>query len=224
MCSFIGPFKALFKCVPGYVSLIDPLQSSIKGLQGQQCKDRTDELPSYFTQCKQKICSYLLLSPSLHHLALRVDALPVNSGLGGTLFIRHGSGCHVAGFLSFKPKEHQRNWLPCELATLAITAAVNYLALYIRESHLNLEILSDNKLRVEACNKFCQGYFPASTWISKFLSALKSFNVTVTHLKGSSDQSSGFASQHPNTCHNSCCQICDFAQSITESVVQSVAA
>ena len=118
MRSFIGAlFKVLLKCIPGYASPIAPLEDSIKGLQGQ-CIEWTEELTSYFTQCKKALQSpttFTIPKPSDCLVITTVDASPVNSGLGETPFIRHDSGRSVAGFFSFKLEEHQRNWLPCEL-------------------------------------------------------------------------------------------------------------
>ena len=225
MRSFIGAFKALSKWIPGYASLIAPLEVSIKGLQDQQRIDCTEELTSHFTQRKKALQSRttITIPKPLGHLVLTVAASPVNSGLGGTLFIQHDTGQHVAGFFSFKLKEHQRNWLRCDLEALAFTAAANCFAPYIFESHHPLQILSNSKPCVEAYNKLCKGHFYASSQISTFLSTLSSFNVTITHLKDSSNQSSNSVSRHPNACDNSPCPICDFMQSTTESVVQLVA-
>ena len=133
MRSFIGAFKALSKWIPEYASLIAPLEVSIKGLQDQQRIDCTEELTSHFTQRKKALQSRttITIPKPLGHLVLTVAASPVNSGLRGTLFIQHDTGQHVAGFFSFKLKEHQRNWLRCDLEALAFTAA----APYIFESH-----------------------------------------------------------------------------------------
>ena len=224
MRSFIGAFKALSKCIPRYATLVAPLEDAIKGLQGQQHVNWTDELTNHFLQCKQALQSPTTITipkPS-DHLALTVDASPKNSGIGGTLFIQNDNARKIAGFFSFKLKEHQRNWFPCELEALAISASVNYFSPYIRESHHCLQVLTDNKPCVEAFTKLCNGQFSASSRISTFLTTLSSYNVTLTHINGKSNQSSDFGSRNPITCNNSSCQICDFVQSTIESVVQSV--
>ena len=51
MRSFIGAFKALSKCIPGYASLISPLEDAIKGLQGQNKIQWTDSLLGHFENC-----------------------------------------------------------------------------------------------------------------------------------------------------------------------------
>ena len=82
--------------------------------------------------------------------------------------------------------------------------------------------MSDSKPCVQAYEKLCKGQFSASNRVSTFLSTLSSFNVTLCHLKGSSNQSSDFASLHPNVCTDQSCQVCVFVQSTTESVVNAI--
>ena len=224
MRSFIGAFKALSKCIPRYASLVAPLENSIKGLQGQQQIQWTDDLHAHFSRCQTALKSTetITIPRPDDKLIVTVDASPVNQGLGASLFVVRDGKRLVGGFFSLKLKSHQINWLPCEHEALAISTAINFFAPHIRESKHKTQVLTDNKPCVQAYEKLCKGQFSASNRVSTFLSTLSSFNVTLCHLKGSSNQSSDYASRNPTVCDNQSCQICVFVQSTSESVVNAV--
>ena len=69
----------------------------------------------------------------------------MNKGLDATLFVNRSRKPHIAQFFSFKLKEHQLIWYPCELEALAIAAGVEHFSVYIRESIHPLKVLSDSK-------------------------------------------------------------------------------
>ena len=224
MRSFIGAFKALSKCIPGYASLVAPLEDSIKGLQGQHKIQWSVSLRDHFENCRTALKSpksVTIPTPS-DRLVLTVDASVVNKGLGATLFVVRGERRLVGGYFSFKLNEHQLKWLPCEHEALAITSALNFFAPYIRESLHTVQILTDSKACYEAYLKLNKGHFSASNRISTFLTALSSYNVEVCHLKGVANLSADYASRHPKECHDTSCQICKFVQECMDSVVQSV--
>ena len=152
MRSFIGAYKALSRCIPRYSSLMSPLESCIKGLQGSQKILWSDDLRNHFreAQAALKSPSILTIPKPSDKLILTVDASPVNDGIGSTLFVvRHGKRC-IAEFFSLKLKTHQAGWQPCEMEALAITAGVRHFEPYIRESEHPLQILSDSKPCVQA--------------------------------------------------------------------------
>ena len=128
----------------------------------------------------------------------------------------------VAEFFSFKMKDHQTKWLPCELEALAISTAASHFAPYIRESIQPTQILTDSKPCVQAWNKLQRGEFSASARVSTFLSTLAGLNVNLCHIKGSDNSVSDFASRSPLTCKEPCCQICKFVNESVNSVVRSV--
>ena len=70
--------------------------------------------------------------------------------------------------------------------------------------------------------KLCKGKFSASSRVSTFLSCLSEHNVTGQHLKGEGNKSSDFASRNPIKCCDSSCQICEFVQDTSDSVVNAV--
>ena len=153
------------------------------------------------------------------YLTLTVDASPLNRGLGATLFIRRDSKQYVAQFYSFKLKEHQLNWFPCELEGLAIAAGVNHFAPFARESKHPLQVLTDSKPCVQSYKRLCQGQFSASARVSTFLSTLSSHKVNVSHIPGKSNTISDYSSCHPIECHDEKCQICKLVESVAASPV-----
>lgn len=80
---------------------------------------------------------------------MTVDASPVNKGLGATLFAQRNGKWKLAQLYSFKMKEHQTKWFPCELETLTITAGVNHFAPYAQDSQHPLQVLTDSKTCVQ---------------------------------------------------------------------------
>ena len=73
-----------------YASRVSPLEDSLKGLEGKDSISWTDELSKQFkdVQTLHKSPSLLTIPVPTDHLIMRVDASPVNSGIGATLFLR----------------------------------------------------------------------------------------------------------------------------------------
>ena len=224
MRSFIGAFKALSRCIPKYSSIVSPLEDSIKGLTGAQRVDWTDSLLEHFRLCKEalKTTRVLTLPTPEDKLILTVDASPVNSGIGATLYICRDGKRLLSECFSMKLKAHHLNWQPCEMEALAIASSVNHFSPYIRESRHPLQILSDNRPCVQAFAKLRKGHFSASSRVSSFLSTMSQHSIVMTHLKGANNTSSDYASRHPNTCTDYCCQICKFVEDLASSVVHQV--
>ena len=76
---------------------------------------------------------------------------------------------HVGGFFSARLKQHQVNWLPCEIEALAISASINHWSPYILESTNTVQILSDSRPCVQAYDRLCRGQFSSSACVSTFL-------------------------------------------------------
>ena len=225
MKSFIGAFRAISRCIPRYASLLSPLEDSIKGIKGAQLVTWTPELETVFIEAQTALKSPRALTIPLpsDRLVLTVDASPLNKGIGATLFILRDNKRLLSGFFSFKLKQHQIGWLPCELEALAITAGVRNFATYARESKYPLQVLTDSKPCVLAYRRLCQGQFSASARVSTFLSCLSSHNVIVCHIAGIANPSSDFSSRHPQQCDDNSCEICKFVQQTADSVVNAVA-
>ena len=224
MRSFIGAFKAMSRCIPRYASLLSPLDDSTKGLEGVNTSTWTPDLQAHFSKAQSSLQSPSILSiprPS-DHLMCTVDASPVNKGLGATLFLYRDKKKPLAQCYSFKLKQHQLTWFPCELEGLAIAAGVNHFAPYARESEHPLQVLTDSKPCVDAYKRLCQGQLSASARISTFLSTLSSHRVIVAHLPGTANPTSDFASLNPVECTAENCQVCKFVESTASSVVNAV--
>ena len=221
MRSFIGAFKALSRCIPKYSSVISPLEDSIKGLTGSQRVEWTENLLEHFRLCKEalKTTRILTLPTPDDKLILTVDASPVNSGIGATLYICKDGKRLLSECFSMKLKTHHLNWEPCEMEALAIASAVQHFSPYIRESKHPLQILSDSRPCIQAFAKLRKGHFSASARVSTFLSTLSQHSIVMTHLKGANNTSSDYASRHPHTCVNASCQICKFVEDLADSVV-----
>ena len=221
MRSFIGSFKAMSRCIPRYSSLTSPLEESIKGLSGSQHIKWTDNLHDHFRQCQEALKSPKVLTVPTPEdkLVLTVDASPVNAGIGATLYVCRNDKRLTSECFSLKLKTHHLNWEPCELEALAIATAVKHFSPYIRDSHHPLHILTDNRPCTQAFAKLLKGQFSASARVSAFLSTLSQHTVIMSHLKGSNNTSSDFASRNPVTCIDSSCQICKFVEDLSHSVV-----
>ena len=224
MRSFIGAFKAMSRCIPRYSSLMSPLEDAIKGLTGPQHVVWTDSLLEHFARCKEalKNTAVLTVPTPTDKLVLTVDASPVNSGIAGTLYACRGDQRLISECFSVKLKSHHLGWEPCELEALAIASAIQHFAPYIRESKYPLQVLTDNRPCVQAYAKLRKGHFSASARVSTFLSNLSQYSVIMTHLKGSNNTSSDYASRHPQTCTSSSCQICKFVSELSDSVVNQI--
>ncbi len=224
MRSFTGAFKALSRCIRGYSSLMSPLEEAIKGKSGPQKIEWNDSLHEHFSRCKEALKSPTVLTIPIptDQLILTVDASPINSGIGATLFVSRNGKRLVADFFSMKLKSHHLSWEPCEMEALAIASGVQHFSPYIRESIHPVQILSDNKPCVQAYSKLRKGHFSASARVSAFLSTLSQYSVVMCHLKGQNNTSSDYASRHPQTCSDASCQICKFVNELSTSVVRQV--
>ena len=155
MRSFLGAYKDIARAIPKCTSLLSPLEDSIKGLNREQKVNWTDSLHHAFAKAKDalKSPSFLVLPKRDDHLLITVDASPLNQGLSATLFVLRNRKRCAAEFFSFKLKGHQIGWLPCEKEALAITAAVNHFAPFIKESEHTTQIQTDIRPCVDALEK-----------------------------------------------------------------------
>ena len=224
MRSFLGAYKAISRCVPRCASLLSPLEDSIKGLKGADKVVWNSALSMAFSDTKAALSDpkTLVLPSPADKLTITVDASPLNRGLGAIMLISMKGQQKVAEFFSFKLKDHQNKWVPCEMEALAICTAANHFAPYVRESDSSTQMLTDSKPCVQAWNKLQRGQFSASARVSTFLSTLASLNIVLCHIKGSENSISDYSSRQPMPCNDTKCQICKFVKETVESVVGSV--
>ena len=224
MKSFIGAFRAISRCFPNYASLLSPLEDSIKGLKGAQRIQWSEELLEAFRKVQMLVKSPNVLTVPKRNdqLIISMDASPLNSGIGATLFVLRDGKRSVSEFFSAKLKTHHRNWLPCELEALAISTAIDHFKPFIIDSVHTTKVLTDSKACKQAYDKLCHGNFSASARISTFLSTLSSYNVRVEHVKGINNPSSDFSSRNPLECTEENCQVCSFLNDVCNATIRSV--
>ena len=219
MKSFIGAFRAITRCFDKCTSLISPFEDSIKGLQGAQRVQWSEDLTSSFKKIQELLKSpHILIVPRpTNHLIISMDASPANKGIGSTLFVGRNHQRLVAEFFSAKLKQHQINSLPCEHEALSISTSTTHFGPFIIESIHPTKILTDSKPCKEAHDRLRNGYFSASARIS----TLSTYNVTVEHAKGMCNKSSDYPSRNPQECLDKDCQICKFVYEQTTATVRS---
>ena len=224
MRSYIGAYKALSRCIPGYSSVMAPLENCIKGKDGKDNISWDPNLVAHFHNAQKALQtpSVLTIPTPSDKLTMTVDASPLNDGICATLFVARNGKLLVADNFSLKLKSHHTSWEPCELEALAITAGIKHFSPYLRESPHQLIVYTDSKPCVQAHNKLLKGHFSASARISSFLSCLSEYNVTLTHIKGSDNVISDYGSRNPQPCEDSSCQICKFVKEIIDEVVRAV--
>ena len=87
--------------------------------------------------------------------------------------------------------------LPCEIEAVCINLSLNSFSNFIRESKLQTKFLTDLKTCVEAFEKLFRGGFSLSPRVSSFLMNLNSWNVSISHIKGSNIKLTDFSSHNP---------------------------
>ena len=222
--SFIGAYKVLSRVLPHCADVIDPLETSISGLQSHDKLQWEDHLAQKFKAAQQKLATHqsIVLPRSTDTLWIVTDGSVTKRGLGATLYVSRRDQIHLAGFFSAKLRKHQVNWLPCEIEALCIAAAVKHFSPFIIQSVHHANVLTDSKPCVQAVHKLCRGEFSASPRVTSFLSIVSRYQVNLQHLAGKANLPSDFASRNAPDCDNPKCQVCAFIIETEESVVRSV--
>ena len=224
MRSFIGSYKVLGRVLQDCSSLIDPLESSIAGLQSQDKLTLSDDILHQFQIAQQalKTTKAITLPRPTDTLWIVTDGSVKKHGLGATLYVLRESRLYLAGFFSAKLRKHQVSWLPCEIEALSIAAAVKHFSPYIIQAEHTSYVLTDSKPCVQAIDKLARGEFSASPRVTSFLSTVSRFQVAIQHLAGSANLPSDFASRNAPDCESPTCQICAFIRETEDSVIRDV--
>ena len=222
--SFIGAYKSLSRVLPGYAKLLDPLDQATAGKQSRDNLVWNDSMLLAFEDAQKALnsCKEITMPQPNDTLHIVTDASVKEKGIAATLYILHDGKTSIAGFYSAKLKKHQQGWLPCELEALSIGAAVKHFAPFIIQSKHPVQVLMDSKPCVQAHSKLLWGEFSASARVTSFLSICSRYRVSVSHIAGSKNIPSDYASRHPMSCPESSCQICKFVSEMEESVVYSL--
>ena len=88
------------------------------------------------------------------------DGSVTKRGLSATLYVTCDSHLYLAGFYSAKLQGHQVTWLPCEVETSSIAAAVKHFSPFIIQAQQHTTVSTDSKPCVQAIEKLCR----ANSW------------------------------------------------------------
>lgn len=142
--------------------------------------------------------------------------------VGATLYVVRNGVSKLGGFFSAKVNKCQAGWLACEIEGVAIALALHHFAPLIRQSVHRPRVLTDSKPCVQACEKFARGEFSVSARLCTFINAVGVYKADVSHISGSQNLASDFASRNAVACTNPRCEICKFANELVDSVVASL--
>ena len=221
MRAYIGAYKVISRVLPHCAHILSPLEDAISGSDSKDKIQWTPELEYAFKHAQSNISSAdtITLPRSSDMLWIVTDAAVKTIGLAATLYTTRAGKLHLAGHFSAKLKQHQRNWLPCELKALAITAAVKHFSPYIIQSKYNACVLTDSKPCVQAAEKLCRGEFSTSPRVATFLSNVSRYQVSIRHLPGSANVPSDFGSRNAPPCCLEKCGICAFIKVSQDATV-----
>ena len=222
--SFIGAYKSLSRVLPGYTKLLDPLDQATAGKQSRDKLVCNDSMLLAFEDAQKALdtCKEITMPQPNDTLHIVTDASVKEKGIAATLYILRDGKTSIAGFYSAKLKKHQQGWLPCQLDALSIGAAMKHFAPFIIQSKHPVQVLTDSKPCVQAHSKLLRGEFSASAHVTSFLSICSRYRVSVSHIAGSKNIPSDYASRHPMSCPESSCQICKLVSELEESVMYSL--
>ena len=164
LCSFIGAYKVLSCVLPNCSDIVDPLESSLTGLQSSDKLLWDENLTFRFKSAQEYLSKHksIVLPRPSDILWIVTDGSVTKRGLGATLYVTRDSRLYLAGFYSAKLRKHQVTWLPCEVEALSIAAAVKHFSQFIIQLQQPTTVLTDSKPCVQAIEKLCRGEFSAS--------------------------------------------------------------
>ena len=154
--SFIGAYKVLSRVLPNCSAHTSPLESAIAGYQFW-----TDDLYQKFYSAQKASSTHksIMLPQADDQIWIVTDGSVTRQGIGATMYVSRENKLLLAVFFSAKLRKHQVTWLPCEIETLSIAAAIKYFGPYIIQSTHNTCLLTDSKHCVQAVEKLCRVSF-----------------------------------------------------------------
>ena len=223
--SYLGSYRFISRTIKGHANILAPLEEIVKGKQPKDTIVWTETLTDAFDKAKAALKeSKTITIPNKNDtLSIVTDASVRPGAVGATLFVIRNEKPLLAGFYNSKLPEYQRRWLPCEVEALAIALALHHFAPYIIQSSEKPQILTDSKPCVDAVNKLNKGHFSTSARLSTFLSSVSRYNAIISHIPGSMNVISDYASRHPLECNSPTeCSICKFVAETMNSVISYV--
>ena len=223
--SFIGTYRFISRVLPRYANSLTPLEAATHGKKGNEKIDWSSDLEESFHKAQRDLSNAKTITIPIPSDTLWIvtDAAMRPSAIGATLYAVRDGKPHLSGFFNSKLPAFQSRWMPCEVEGLAVAAALNHYAPFIRDSSEKAQVLTDSKVVVQAVQKFRRGEFPTSSRLVTFLAAVSRHDAQIQHIPGSVNLPSDYASRHPLTCDNpESCQTCKFVHEMTEAVVNEV--
>ena len=153
--SFIGAYKVLSRVLPNCSAHTSPLDSAIAGYQFQEKIVWTDDLYQKFYSTQKALYTHksITLPRADDQIWIVTDGSVTRQCIGATMYVSRENKLLLAGFFSAKLRKHQVTWLPYEIETLSIAAAIEHFSPYIIQSTHNTCLLTDSKSCVQAVEK-----------------------------------------------------------------------
>ena len=204
MRSFIGAYQVLSRVIPQCSKYLSHFEDLISGKKSCDKIIWTDDHSKAFINAQQALSTArpIVIPQANDQLWIVNDGAVRQPGIASTLYATRNNKPLPAGFFSAKLRTNQKDWLPCEIEALAISASVKHFAPYILQSAHHACILTDSKACVQAYEKLCRGSFSASPRISTFLSTVSRYQASVRHIRGIHNLLSDFGSRHPIECRD----------------------
>ena len=224
MRSFLGAYRFLARVLKGYAKLLSPLESAIKSKNSKDKIVWTEQLSEAFAKAQEALsdAKIITIPCPTDTLCIVTDASICPGALGATLYAVRNGESKLAGFYNSKLPEYQTRWTPCEYEGLGIAASLNHFAPYIIQSTTKPQVYTDSKPCVQAVQKLKRGEFSASSRLSTFLSGVSRYQAQVSHISGSMNIPSDYASRQPLDCKSESCSVCKFIAETIDSVVQTI--
>ena len=219
--SYIGGVKFLSRVMKNYSAILHPLEQIVAGRESSEKIMWTDSLLETFKTSQSELRNTKSLTIPRKEDQLNIVTDASKTGIAAAMYVIREGKARIAGYFSSKLRKHQEGWLPCELEALSIGAAVTHFSPDIVNSEHQTMVLSDSLPCIQAYGKLCKGQFSTSSRVSTFLSILSRFNTHLLHIKGESNIYSDYASRNAPECTNKQCQVCQFVNDTSESVVRS---
>ena len=212
--SYLGAYKVVTRVLRNCSQFLAPLESLSAGKQSADLITWLPESITIFKKSQEHLanCTPVSIPTPNDKLWIITDACSSKSGIAATLVSTDESNSNprLCSFFSAKLKQGHDRWLPCEIECLAVATAINHFRPLILESNHRVHVLTDSKPVVQAYDKFMRGHFSTSSRMQSFVLAATQNNVIITHIKGTNNLLSDFASRNSVACTNTSCSVCKF--------------
>ena len=221
--SFIGSYKFLSKVIPKHSDMLAPLDKICATGSPKDKVIWSEELEDVFRKAKEhlKQAKVLTLPTREDKLQIITDAASSTAGLASSLYVIRGKQSYLAGLFNARKTSNQAGWLACEIEALSIAAGIKHFSPYIIQSAHVTTVLTDSRPCVQAYAKLMRGAFSSSSRVNTFLATISRSHVKLSHISGSDNITSDYASRNTIPCNGSC-QICKFISELETSVVQEI--